>query len=120
MPEDATVADICVALARARTDAGLLLDADGGMAGIVTAIDLTRSAPRRFSKHSTGRFYKLRCICCMLRELTPGSALFSFVRFDNETSGLYAEQASIRLCYTSSRSSNKAMFTCYTRPHPIV
>lgn len=42
MPQDATIAEVCVALARARSDAGLLTGVGGAMTGIVTAIDLTR------------------------------------------------------------------------------
>lgn len=45
MPQESTVAKVCVALARARSDAGLLTGAGGVMTGIVTAIDLTRSGP---------------------------------------------------------------------------
>ena len=48
MPDNATVADVCKALANARSDAALLTGTigvgAGGMAGIVTAIDLTRYA----------------------------------------------------------------------------
>lgn len=42
MPENATVAEVCKALANARSDAALLTGTGGGMTGIVTAIDLTR------------------------------------------------------------------------------
>ena len=51
MPENASVADVCKALANARSDAALLTGMSGGgagggggMTGIVTAIDLTRYA----------------------------------------------------------------------------
>ncbi|CAM9486599.1 unnamed protein product, partial [Hapterophycus canaliculatus] len=42
VPERTTVTDVCKTLARARSDAALLTGADGGMTGIVTAIDFIR------------------------------------------------------------------------------
>lgn len=46
MPENASVTDVCKALANARSDSALLTGTSGGggMTGIVTAIDLTRYA----------------------------------------------------------------------------
>lgn len=44
MPEEASVQEVCTALATARSDAALLTGPSGEMTGIVTAIDLTRCA----------------------------------------------------------------------------
>lgn len=43
LPQDTTVAEVCRALAKARTDAALLTGPGGEMTGIVTSIDLVRS-----------------------------------------------------------------------------
>lgn len=60
MPDNATVADVCKALANARSDAALLTGTSGGgaggMAGIVTAIDLTRYALAWMGPSSPLRF----------------------------------------------------------------
>lgn len=45
LAQDATVAEVCRALAKARTDAALLTGPGGEMTGIVTSIDLVRSVP---------------------------------------------------------------------------
>lgn len=43
LSQDTTVAEVCRALAKARTDAALLTRQGGEMTGIVTSIDLVRS-----------------------------------------------------------------------------
>lgn len=73
MPDNATVADVCKALANARSDAALLTGTigvgAGGMAGIVTAIDLTRYALAWTRSSSPFRFVprlemSVFVVCC--------------------------------------------------------
>lgn len=70
MPENATVTDVCKALANARSDSALLTgtSSGGGMTGIVTAIDLTRYAwveGHRSSPASSSGVFFFRFVSCL-------------------------------------------------------